>query len=158
MRLERRRPRLHECEARKGSRDLRPAKFDVAEKRDVAGGDACVPVASAGQTDIENTSLDRCTKVRFLIPFHRHAASLELSVSRDPTASNMSLLAEPGTASTREHSEKTLTSPAQKEYKTFIACLTSPIERPLSDNTKSGLATFSVTRHSIGSCSYLDRA
>jgi len=58
MRLERRRPRLHECEARKGSRDLRPAKFDVAEKRDVAGGDACVPVASAGQTDIENTSLD----------------------------------------------------------------------------------------------------
>ena len=35
MRLERRRPRLHECEAQKGSRDLRPAKFDVAEKRDV---------------------------------------------------------------------------------------------------------------------------
>jgi hypothetical protein len=47
MRLERRRPRLHECEARKGSRDLRPAKFDVAGKRDVAGEDACVPVASA---------------------------------------------------------------------------------------------------------------
>ena len=47
MRLERRRPRLHECEARKGSRDLRPEKFDVAEKRDVAGRDACGPVASA---------------------------------------------------------------------------------------------------------------
>jgi hypothetical protein len=30
----------------KGSRDLRRAKFDVAEKRDVAGKDACVPVSS----------------------------------------------------------------------------------------------------------------
>jgi hypothetical protein len=38
---------VHECEARKGSRDLRPAKFDVAEKRDVGGRDACGPVASA---------------------------------------------------------------------------------------------------------------
>jgi len=47
MRLDRRHPCLHECEARKGSRDLRPAKFDVAEKRDVAGRDACGPVASA---------------------------------------------------------------------------------------------------------------
>ena len=47
MRPERRHPCLHECEARKGSRDLRPEKFDVAEKRDVAGKNACVPVASA---------------------------------------------------------------------------------------------------------------
>jgi len=55
MRLERRRPRLHECEARKGSRGLGSAKFDVAEKRDVAGGDACVPVASA----VSQSSPDR---------------------------------------------------------------------------------------------------
>ena len=50
MRPERRHPCLHECEARKGSRDLRPAKFHAAEKRDVAGKDACVPVASAFST------------------------------------------------------------------------------------------------------------
>ena len=38
---------VHECEARRGSRDLGPVKLDVAEKRDVAGTDARVPVASA---------------------------------------------------------------------------------------------------------------
>jgi hypothetical protein len=47
MRLDRRHPCLHECEARKGSRDLGPAKFDAAEKRGVAGRDACGPVTSA---------------------------------------------------------------------------------------------------------------
>ena len=47
MRLERRRPRLHECEARKGLSDVESAKFDAAEATAFAGGDARVPVASA---------------------------------------------------------------------------------------------------------------
>jgi hypothetical protein len=38
---------VHECGARKGSHDPSLEKFDVAEKRDVAGRDACGPVASA---------------------------------------------------------------------------------------------------------------
>jgi hypothetical protein len=42
--LERRRPRLHECEARTSDYDSTIERFDVAEKRDVAGGDARVPV------------------------------------------------------------------------------------------------------------------
>jgi hypothetical protein len=47
MRLDRWHPCLHECEARKGSRISGAPKFDVAEKRDVAGKGACGPVASA---------------------------------------------------------------------------------------------------------------
>jgi len=38
MRLERRRPRLHECEARKGPRNLRAAKFDAAEATALQAG------------------------------------------------------------------------------------------------------------------------
>jgi len=47
MRLDRRHPCLHECEARTSDDNSTTEKFDVAEKRDVAGRDACVPVASA---------------------------------------------------------------------------------------------------------------
>ena len=37
-RLERRRPRLHECEARKGSRDVESATFDAAEATALQAG------------------------------------------------------------------------------------------------------------------------
>ena len=47
MRLDRRHQCLHECEARTSDDNSTTEKFDVAEKRDVAGRDACVPVASA---------------------------------------------------------------------------------------------------------------
>jgi hypothetical protein len=36
--LERRRPRLHECEARKGPRDVESAKFDAAEATALQAG------------------------------------------------------------------------------------------------------------------------
>ena len=38
MRLERRRPRLHECEARKALSDLRPERFDAAEATALQAG------------------------------------------------------------------------------------------------------------------------
>ena len=38
MRLERRRPRLHECEARKGSRGVESARFDAAEATALQAG------------------------------------------------------------------------------------------------------------------------
>jgi len=62
MRLERRHPCLHECEARKGSYVLEMLQFDAAERRGVAGRDACAPVrVTTGHRTVKNyPAMCRC--------------------------------------------------------------------------------------------------
>src|SRR5215204_6081583 len=64
-RLDRRHPCLHECEARKGTRISIREKLHAAERRGVAGRDACAPVACAPVAPVLQSPVlqSTCTQV-----------------------------------------------------------------------------------------------